>query len=114
MPIFKSPAFIQQCFAVHPLSLSVKMVALPEKVGIVCANCHMRHRLQVTVCQSQIGDEPFTEVGASQSLEQCMADHAVDLRVSQVNVKTDSVQFRCRPCRRVYQMKVSLFETHQQ
>ncbi|GJL56624.1 MAG: hypothetical protein NPIRA02_37560 [Nitrospirales bacterium] len=113
MPIFKSPAFIQQCFAVHPFSLSVKMVALPEKVGIYCDNCHMRHRLQVTMCQSQVGDESFTEIGAAESLGQCMADHAVDLRVSQVNVKSDSVQFRCRLCRRAYQLVVSLFETHQ-
>ncbi len=90
------------------------MVALPEKVGILCTNCNMRHRLQIVVCQSQIGEEPFSEVGAAQSLEQCMADHAVDLRVSQVSAESDSVEFRCRLCRRVYQMNVSLFETHQQ
>ncbi|MGB0909630.1 MAG: hypothetical protein ACPGYT_04660 [Nitrospirales bacterium] len=114
MPVFQSPAFIQQCFAVHPLSLSVKMVELPEKVGILCENCNMRHRLQVSNCQSQIGDEPFTEAGAAHSLKQCMADHAVDLRVSQVNSQTDCVEFRCRLCRRAYQLDVSLFETHQQ
>ena len=113
MPIFKSPAFIQQCFAVHPLSLSVKMVDLPEKVGILCENCNMRHRLQITTCQSQIGEEPFTDVGASHSLKQCMADHAVDLRVSQISPQSDSVQFRCKLCRRAYHMDVSLFETHQ-
>ncbi len=113
MPVFKSPAFIQQCFAVHPLSLSVKMVELPEKVGIFCENCNMRHRLQVSSCLSQIGEEPLTEVGAAHSLQQCMADHAVDLRVSLVSAKSDSVEFRCRLCRRTYQMDISLFETHQ-
>ena len=90
------------------------MVALPEKVGILCTNCNMRHRLQIAFCQSQIGEEPFTEIGAAQSLEKCMADHAVDLRVSQVSAESDSVQFRCRLCRRAYQMDVLLFETHQQ
>ena len=114
MPIFKSPAFIQQCFAVHPLSLSVKKVALPEMVGILCTNCNMRHRLQISLCQSQNGDEPLTDVGAAQSLEHCMADHAVDLRVSQVSSESDFVQFRCGLCRRAYHMNVSLFETHQQ
>ncbi len=114
MPVFQSPAFIQQCFAVHPLSLSVKLVSLPEKIGILCTNCNMRHRLQVARCQSQIGEEPYTEIGAADSLGQCMADHAVDLRVSQVSAHTDLVELRCRLCRRAYQMDVSLFETHQQ
>ena len=114
MPIFKSPAFIQQCFAVHPLSLSVKKVALPEMVGILCTNCNMRHRLQITLCQTQSEDGPFTDMGAAQSLEHCMADHAVDLRVSQVSSDSSSVHFRCGLCRRAYHLGVSLFETHQQ
>ena len=74
----------------------------------------MRHRLQIQVCQSQIGEEPFSEIGAAHSLEQCMADHAIDLRVSQVDAESETVQFRCRLCRRAYHLAVSLFETHQQ
>ena len=113
MPIFNSPAFVQQCFAVHPLSLSVKMISLPDKVGIVCGNCNMRHRLTVSLFQSQIGEEPLVEAGAAHGLQQCMGEHPVDLRVSRVSAETESVQLRCRVCRRSYQMNISLFETYQ-
>ena len=112
MPIFKSGAFIQQCFAVHPLSLSFKMITLPDKVGILCANCNMRHRLTVRVFQAQVHDEPFIETEAPQQLESCTKAHADDLRVSGVNVEHNAVQLRCRVCKRTYQMNISLFETY--
>ena len=112
MPIFKSGAFIQQCFAVHPLSLSFKMITLPDKAGILCANCNMRHRLTVGVFQTQVHDEPLVEHGAAEQLEKCTKAHADDLRVSGVNVEHDTVQLRCRVCSRTYQMNVSLFETY--
>ena len=113
MPIFNSGAFLQQCFAVHPLSLSFKMVTLPDKVGILCANCNMRHRLTVKVCHSHRHDEPLTESEAAPNLKQCAEAHSEDLRVSGVNVQSDSVQFRCRECQRTYDVNVSLFETYQ-
>ncbi|MCA9471620.1 MAG: hypothetical protein MRJ96_08535 [Nitrospirales bacterium] len=73
----------------------------------------MRHRLQIQSCHTQLGEEPFSETSAAQSLEHCMADHAIDLRVSEVDAKSGTVQFRCRVCRRAYHLAVSLFETHQ-
>ena len=112
MPIFKSGAFIQQCFAVHPLSLSFKMITLPDKVGILCANCNMRHRLTVKLFQAQKHDEPLTEIGAAQQLERCTATHAEDLRVSGVQVEKDFIQLRCRVCKRTFHIDVSLFETY--
>ena len=112
MPVFKSGAFIQQCFAVHPLSLSFKMITLPDKVGILCANCNMRHRLTVEVFHTQVHDEPLVEQEAAQQLENCTKVHADDLRVSGVSVEHDAVELRCRACRRMYQMTISLFETY--
>jgi len=112
MPIFNGGAFLQQCFAVHPLSLSFKIVALPDKVGILCANCNMRHRLTVKVFHTHIHDEPLTERGAAPHLKQCAKAHSDDLRVSGVNVESDSVQLRCRECQRTYHFNVSLFETY--
>ncbi len=113
MPIFNTGAFLQQCFAVHPLSLSFKMVTLPDKVGILCANCNMRHRLTVTMFQARQQDEPLTEQGAAPQLKLCSGSHSEDLRVSGVNVESDSVQLRCRECQRTYHFNVSLFETYQ-
>ena len=111
--IFKSGAFIQQCFAVHPLSLSFKMLSLPDKVGVLCTNCNMRHRLTVRLFKSQLGEEPLEEVGATDKLAQCTAAHPEDLRISEVSVERDSIQFRCRKCKRAYHVDVSLFESHQ-
>ncbi|MDX1410548.1 MAG: hypothetical protein R3351_00175 [Nitrospirales bacterium] len=113
MPIFNTGAFLQQCFAVHPLSLSFKMVTLPDKVGILCANCNMRHRLTVAMSQGSQQEEPLAEEGAVPQLKLCAKTHSEDLRVSGVNVESDSVQLRCRECNRTYQFHVSLFETYQ-
>lgn len=113
MPIFNTGAFLQQCFAVHPLSLSFKMVTLPDKVGILCANCNMRHRLTVTNFHSPLQDNFLTDSDIAPRLKQCAETHAEDLRVSDVNVERDSVQLRCRDCHRTYLINVSLFETYQ-
>ena len=113
MPIFNSGAFLQQCFAVHPLSLSFKMVTLPDKIGILCANCNMRHRLTLTMFHPRQQDEPMAENGAVPQLKLCAKTHSEDLRVSDVNVERDSIQLRCRECNRTYHFNVSLFETYQ-
>ncbi len=113
MPIFNTGAFLQQCFAVHPLSLSFKMITLPDKVGILCSNCNMRHRLTVTNFHSHLQNETLPEGGAAPFLKQCAETHSEDLRVSGVNVERDSVQLRCRECQRTYHINVSLFETYQ-
>ena len=88
------------------------MITLPDKVGILCANCNMRHRLTVEEFHAQVHEEPLAEKEAAQHLERCTKAHAEDLRVSGVNVEQDVVQLRCRECKRTYQMNVSLFETH--
>ena len=113
MPIFNTGAFLQQCFAVHPLSLSFKVVTLPDKVGILCANCNMRHRLTVTKFHTHQHNEELTDSGAVPHLKQCADTHSDDVRVSGVNVERDSVQLRCRECQRTYHIQVSLFETYQ-
>ena len=113
MPIFNTGAFLEQCFAVHPLSLSFKVVTLPNKVGILCANCNMRHRLTVTKFHAHQHNEALTDTGAAPHLKYCADTHSDDVRVSGVNVESDSVQLRCRECQRTYHIRVSLFETYQ-
>jgi hypothetical protein len=43
--VFKSGAFIQQCFAVHPLCLNLKSLHLPSGLVLRCTSCNMLHRL---------------------------------------------------------------------
>jgi hypothetical protein len=113
MTVYKSGAFLQQCFSVHPLSLNVKLVALPGTIGIICSNCRMRHRLTLhhTAGQSPVNTEPTDP--DIRLLERCFSGHPDELRISLVHVEHQGVEFRCRPCRRSFVVKVGLFETHQ-
>jgi hypothetical protein len=47
------------------------------------------------------------------SFQQCSQTHPEDVRISLVDVANNSVEFRCRPCRRTYLLDVGLIETHQ-
>lgn len=113
MAIFNTGAFLQQCFAVHPLSLSFKIVIRPDKIGILCTNCNMRHRLTIGRIQSQLHDEALIDSGAAPQLNQCAETHSEALRVNGVKVEGDLVQLRCRECQRTYRINVSFFETYQ-
>ena len=113
MSVYKSGAFLQQCFSVHPLSLDLKLVATPDIVGVVCTNCRMRHRL--TLHQVRASSTDKTESGSDDLVlfQECFHGHPEDVRLSLVHVERNVVEFRCRPCRRTYVLDVSLFETRQ-
>jgi hypothetical protein len=113
MNVYKSGAFLQQCFSVHPLSLDLKLVAPPEIVGVLCANCRMRHRLtlhQVTALPTEKTESRNNELVF---LQECFHGHPEDVRISSVHVERQAVEFRCRPCRRTFVLDVALFETRQ-
>jgi len=113
MSVFTTGAFLQQCFSVHPLSLSLKLVTPPELIGVVCANCRMKHRLTLRrgaaleLEKSNLTSEELV------SLQACVKSHPEDVRLALVDVVKDLVEFRCRSCRRTYLFEISLFETKQ-
>jgi len=111
--IHKSGAFLQQCFSVHPLSLSVKMLTLPDKMGIACVNCKFRHRLTIENFSRIIGDSASFEDGAATSLESCVSQHKEAIHVTEVSVAKDIVQIRCRHCKTGFQVGITLYETYQ-
>ena len=111
--IFKSGAFLQQCFSMHPLSLSVKMIALPDKIGIACANCKSRHRLTFSTLIRIIGDSESMKDGADQTLQSCITEHNNALHVTEVSVDQEIVQFRCRLCKIGFQATILVYETYQ-
>ena len=113
MAIYKSGAFLQQCFSVHPLTLNLKLVTLPDLVGIVCTNCRMKHRVTVRQVTPQESDKVEIYDDGMQSFQQCSQTHPEDVRVSLVDVVKNTVEFRCRPCHRIYLLDVGLIETHQ-
>jgi hypothetical protein len=111
MTVYKSGAFLQQCFSVHPLSLDVKLVTLPEIAGVSCRNCRMRHRLtirQVTGPQAEQAESSQLHL-----LQGCVHGHPEEIRIISVQIDQHTVEFRCRPCRRTYVLDVALFESHQ-
>lgn len=112
--VFRSGAFLQQCFSVHPLSLSLKMLTLPDKIGIFCLHCKSRHRLTFDTISRVIGDAEFFEEGsAARMLEACANAHQEALHVTEVSVDRNIVQFRCRECNAGFQTRISLYETYQ-
>ena len=113
MAVFKSGAFLQQCFSVHPLSLGVKVVTLPDLIGIVCLNCRMRHRLTLSQSAETANATPENQLHGAEDVHPCSTQHIEDLRVASVDVVQNFVEIRCRPCRRTFRLKIRLFETHQ-
>jgi len=111
--IFKSGAFLQQCFSVHPLSLSFKMLTLPDKVGIYCTHCKSRHRLTIGSITRIIGDSESCDEDAALGLESCVSHHPEFLHITDVNIDRDLAQFRCRQCIKGFQTTVTFYETYQ-
>ena len=112
MPTFKSGAFVQQCFAAHPLSLSFKALPAPDRLVLTCNNCHMRHRMAVKTLVSRAGEEEIRKE-AAEDLSRCATAHPAELRVSAVDVVRDTVKLRCDECRKTYAIEVAVFETYQ-
>ncbi len=113
MAVFKSGAFLQQCFSVHPLTLTVKLVSPPSLVGVVCINCRMKHRLTVKQVMSKEGEGTDVADGKMELFQECCQVHPEDVRVSEVDVMKNFVEFRCFSCRRTLGFDVETIETHQ-
>lgn len=102
-PVFKSGAFIQQCFASHRLCLILKQLSGPDTVLLTCSSCNLQHRLTLRgVSGSRL-----------ENLAQCAAVHSTALGVREMDVLQEFVRIRCGECRLVYDLEVAEFETHQ-
>jgi len=118
--IIRSGAFLQQCWSVHPLCLTVKRVEPERIVVMTCSSCRMVHRLTtgtITRLEST-GELPKPESARMQTdalaaLKTCMETHAPALSLREMDVFQDAVWVRCGECRAQYDLTVSQFETHQ-
>ncbi|MDH5427955.1 MAG: hypothetical protein OEZ57_04210 [Nitrospirota bacterium] len=113
MSVFKSGAFLQQCFSVHPLTLILKLVTPPSMIGIFCTNCQMKHRLTITWMTASGVEQPGSKDQEMLALQDCSKAHPEEVRLSLVDVVKNAVEFRCYPCSRTYALNLSLVETHQ-
>jgi hypothetical protein len=110
-PVFRSGAFIQQCFSVHPLCLAIKKLALPEQMLISCSSCKLTHRL--TLRRSEPSSRAPAEAKNGEWLSGCMEEHPTALGIGTLDVLQDAIGFRCLECRKSVAFEVTLFETHQ-
>ncbi len=118
--IIRSGAFLQQCWSVHPLCLTVKRVEPDRIVVLTCSSCRMVHR--VTACaiarkasamEPSTSESDFAQPDGLGALKTCLGAHASALSVREMDVFQDAVWVRCAECRAQFDLTVSQFETHQ-
>jgi hypothetical protein len=118
--VIRSGAFLQQCWSVHPLCLTVKRIADDRTVVLLCSSCRSAHHLQcdsvvaqASAAQSE-GEAPTSvvadEAGGLAKLANCIAAHRPALSLREMDVFEDRVLIRCADCRSHYALAVSQFE----
>jgi hypothetical protein len=105
MTTFLSPAFLQQCFAMHRYDLVVKRLN-QSGVVVTCRPCHIRHAVRLGPWDSG-GPEPSQRpaAGAGQLLA-CATDHLTAVSVQTVDVQRDYLEIACRQCRSTQPFRV--------
>jgi len=115
--VIRSGAFLQQCWSVHPLCVTVKRLADERTLVLTCSACKSAHHLSVGLVtpKDAVGQEPGREaaVEGGTLLTQCVAGHPSAITLREMDVFQDLVLLRCGDCRRLYEVTVSSFETRQ-
>ena len=120
--VFRSGAFLQQCWSVHPLCLSVRRITDDNQLALACTACRFAH--YVTMGSVVFGPSASEESGASTDasearpdaqacLAHCLEAHAAAVSLREMDVFEDRAVLRCAECRRHYAVAVTAFETHQ-
>jgi hypothetical protein len=121
--VFRSGAFLQQCWSVHPLCVGVRRITADNQLALACTSCRFAHYVTmgaVALGPSSVSEETGTPVDASEAgadaqarLARCLEAHASALSLRGMDVFEDLVVIRCAECRRQYALAVTAFETHQ-
>jgi hypothetical protein len=121
--VFRSGAFLQQCWSVHPLCVSIRRITPDNQLALACTSCRFAHylRLGSVVVRSSAGSaetKPSMQdtAGSPQAhdrLAGCLEAHAPALSLREMDVFNDLAIIRCAECRRLYAVTVTDFETHQ-
>ena len=121
--VIRSGAFLQQCWSVHPLCVTVRRVTESRTVVLLCSSCRSAHHLQCnsivakpSATLSRSEDQERTgapETAGHSQLAACIEAHAPALSLREMDVFEDYAVIRCADCRCHYALAVSVFETHQ-
>lgn len=119
--VIRSGAFLQQCWSVHPLCVTVRRMMDDCTLVLSCSSCKSAHYLTTRTVISKessarrmsgedlLGDEPSGE----EFLKACVSTHSASLSLREMDVFQDLVRLRCADCRRLYDLSVATFETRQ-
>ncbi|MFM8539868.1 MAG: hypothetical protein ACKOBZ_00080 [Nitrospira sp.] len=114
--VYKSGAFIQQCFAVHPLCLTLKKLDLPARLIFHCSSCNLIHAVAVRTLSLRVSVMRAVEEGpgrsASERLTDCAGAHLTAIGVRAMDVVRDQMGLRCADCRRLFDLEIGAIETH--
>jgi hypothetical protein len=119
--IIRSGAFLQQCWSVHPLCVTVKRMADTRTLVLSCSSCRFTHRLLLGMVthnlplaqeQASAPSDGLPDSGETM-LRQCIAAHHAAITLRDMDIFQDLLVLRCAECRRHYEVTVSAFETHQ-
>jgi hypothetical protein len=121
--VFRSGAFLQQCWSVHPLCVGVKRITAEHQLALACTSCRFAHYVtmgSVVLGPSAVVEEaarpPETADARSDAqtlLASCLEAHPTALSLREIDVFEDLAVIRCAECRRHYALTVTAFETHQ-
>ncbi|ULA64100.1 MAG: hypothetical protein LZF86_110801 [Nitrospira sp.] len=121
--VIRSGAFLQQCWSVHPLCVTVKRIADDRTVVLLCSSCRSAHHVHCASVAAQSAAMPNQpdaavpvvagEAEALAKLEACIAAHRPALSLREMDVFEDRVLIRCADCRLHYDLSVAQFEMRQ-
>jgi hypothetical protein len=120
--VFRSGAFLQQCWSVHPLCVSVRRITAENQLALACTSCRFAHYLRIgSIVFGPVLSEPTgTSPDAAEDrpdvearLAGCIEAHSSALSLREMDVFKDFAVIRCAECRRHYALTVTAFETHQ-
>ncbi|MDH4155418.1 MAG: hypothetical protein OEV01_16710 [Nitrospira sp.] len=117
--VIRSGAFLQQCWSVHPLCVTVKRMTEENAVVLLCSSCKSAHHLSIATVtsiassvQQAAGEVTLLDKpSGGEHLKACVGAHAASLTLREMDVFQDLVRLRCADCRRLYELGVSAFET---
>lgn len=119
--VIRSGAFLQQCWSVHPLCVTVKRMTDEQVVVLSCSSCKSAHYLTTTTIlsngpsvQGMSGENEGQDAPSGEAfLKACVASHPAALSLREMDVFQDLVRLRCADCRRLYDLVIATFETRQ-
>lgn len=115
--IIRSGAFLQQCWSVHPLCVSVKRMVDDRTLVLACRSCKMAHHVALGMVvpkeSASVPDRPPGQALGESLLSGCVETHQASLTLREMDVFQDVMLLRCAECRRHYEVTVTAFETHQ-